>query len=159
MQRHPLYGYRMIQSSPALKEGAKLAVLEHHERLDGSGYPLKLTGEKLHPYSKIVAAADTYHALTSDRSYRRRQSPFKVLEDMQLYKFGAFETEVLQKLTDAFTAAAKGMRVTLSDGKKGELVFYHRTRPEFSLVRLADGQIVSPGQMNGVKLVDILPEE
>ena len=69
----------MVQHVSLLKEGAKVAIIQHHERLDGSGYPFGLTNNKIHTVAKIIGVADTYHAMTSERLYRKKQSPFKVL--------------------------------------------------------------------------------
>lgn len=88
IKRHPLEGYRMLQNSE-LSENILNAVLMHHERCDGSGYPLGLTGEKISSYAKIVAIADVYDAMTSARVYRGPLCPFKAI--------ALFESEGLQK--------------------------------------------------------------
>lgn len=61
--RHPVISYEMIKDEPTLTKHAKLAIIQHHERLDGSGFPLKATAEKIHPYSRIIAVADQYVTL------------------------------------------------------------------------------------------------
>lgn len=58
--KHPLLSFEMIKDEPTLTKDAKLAIIQHHERLDGSGFPLKLTAEKIHPYSRIIAISDRY---------------------------------------------------------------------------------------------------
>lgn len=88
IKRHPLEGYRMLQNSK-LSDNIRNAVLMHHERCDGSGYPLGLTGDKIEPYAKIVAIADVYDAMTSARVYRGPLCPFKAIS--------LFESEGLQK--------------------------------------------------------------
>ena len=80
VKKHTIYSYQMIQETPFLRQEMKLAILQHHERLDGSGYP---RGDKLNQISvlsQILAVADVFHAMTSERQYRSKQSPFKVLE-------------------------------------------------------------------------------
>ncbi len=62
--------------------------------LDGSGYPMGLTNQKIHDAAKIIAVADTYHAMTSERAYREKQSPFKVLELMRQDQFGQFDVQL-----------------------------------------------------------------
>ena len=61
-----------------MNQGVWLDGLQHHERIDGSGYPMRVKGEKIHPYAKIVAIADIYHAMTSNRNYRKAESPYLV---------------------------------------------------------------------------------
>jgi HD-GYP domain-containing protein (c-di-GMP phosphodiesterase class II) len=55
----------------------------HHERLDGTGYPLGLKSESIPEASKMLAVADTYHAMTSDRPYRRALSSFEALKELR----------------------------------------------------------------------------
>lgn len=61
--RHPINSFEMIKDEPTLTKQAKLAIIQHHERMDGSGFPLKLTAKKIHPYSRIIAVADRYVTL------------------------------------------------------------------------------------------------
>ena len=70
MRKHPTYGERILRNSPAL---AKIlpAVRSHHERWDGKGYPDGLIGEEIHPYARIMAVADSFDAMTTNRSYRK----------------------------------------------------------------------------------------
>lgn len=56
---------------------------QHHERIDGSGYPRALAGDKIHLFARIVAVADTYDAMTSDRIYRRGVTPFEALQELK----------------------------------------------------------------------------
>lgn len=69
VKAHPGYGYEMLRGISSFQEIALLA-REHHERLDGSGYPLCLTGEDLSMESRILATVDTYAALSKSRPYR-----------------------------------------------------------------------------------------
>lgn len=69
-QRHPEYGWAILQSVPGF-ERASLLVLHHHERYDGKGYPAGLAGEETPLGSRIVAVVDAYDAMISDRAYRK----------------------------------------------------------------------------------------
>jgi len=73
MKTHPEIGLRILQRCGHFKREL-LAVLYHHERIDGSGYPHGLSGDAIPIEARIVAAADTYDVLTSDRPYRRARS-------------------------------------------------------------------------------------
>lgn len=61
--RHPALSYEMIKSEATLTQYAKVAIVQHHERLDGTGFPLKITAERIHPYSRIIAVSDRYFTL------------------------------------------------------------------------------------------------
>jgi putative nucleotidyltransferase with HDIG domain len=69
MRAHPEIGAEIVRGAEFLREGAK-AVLHHHERWDGGGYPLRLAGEQIPLAARIVGAADTFDAITSDRPYQ-----------------------------------------------------------------------------------------
>jgi HD-GYP domain-containing protein (c-di-GMP phosphodiesterase class II) len=71
---HPYLSERMLSFSPALAPLGAIAV-QHHERLDGSGYPRGLTGDAISPAGRILAAADAYHAMTEMRPHRPARPP------------------------------------------------------------------------------------
>jgi HD-GYP domain-containing protein (c-di-GMP phosphodiesterase class II) len=138
VKRHTVFGYRMVQKITSLKEGVKLAVLQHHERNDGTGYPFGIRDRQIHPYSKIVAVADVYHAMTSERLYRRKQSPFKALEKIQVEHFGKLSMEAIQILLDSLINFHIGTVVKLSNGEMAEIVFMQREAPTRPIVKIVD---------------------
>ena len=81
MRRHPLIGHEILSDSPSryLQMGAVIA-LGHHEKFDGSGYPQGLAGDAIPLAARIVAVADVFDALTSDRPYKRAVAPDKALD-------------------------------------------------------------------------------
>jgi putative nucleotidyltransferase with HDIG domain len=83
IQRHTTLGMAALAPRGRLTRDQLMMVYQHHERLDGSGYPVRLQAGEIHDWSRICAVADTYEALTSDRPYRQRLSASKALEIMQ----------------------------------------------------------------------------
>lgn len=81
MKTHTTLGYQMI-CNLNIPQSVMLGTLQHHERSDGSGYPLRVGSSKIHEFAKIIAAADIFDAMTSDRVYRAKISPFTVVVDM-----------------------------------------------------------------------------
>lgn len=65
--RHPALSYEMIKDEATLTQNAKIAIVQHHERLDGSGFPLKITAERIHPFARIIAVSDRYFTLYAEK--------------------------------------------------------------------------------------------
>jgi putative nucleotidyltransferase with HDIG domain len=97
MRRHPVLGYEILEPVPIAEE-IKLAVRHSHERWDGTGYPDGLSGERIPIAARIIAVADAYEALVTDRPYRRAQSPLQAVEELRRGAGRAFDPGVV----DAF---------------------------------------------------------
>lgn len=143
VKKHTLFSLKMVQDSPLLRQEMKIAILQHHERLDGSGYP---RGDKLGAislFSQIIAVADVYHAMTSERLYRPKHSPFKVIEMIKEEEFGKFDLKVVEALQKLVGDLSIGTRVKLTDGELGEVMFLHRDAPLRPMIKKeADGSII-----------------
>jgi len=138
VRRHPINSLRMLQSTSILKETVKYAILQHHERLDGSGYPTGKDGTTPHVFSRVVAVADVYHAMTSERSYRKKQSPFKVMEMILHDDFGKFDIAVIRILLAGIANYAIGSKVKLSNGSIAEIIFVDENAQTRPLVKILD---------------------
>lgn len=157
VKKHPTYSYRFVEKVPSLSMAAKLAVLQHHERLDGSGYPLELNQEKLHPFSQIIAVSDMYHAMTSERIYRKKQSPFKALEEIMKEQFGRYDAAVIQVLVKEMTRYSQGTKIRLSNNRQAEVLFVEPAQPTRPLIRLEeDGQIYALKDYTELHIEEIL---
>lgn len=80
MKKHPLLGYEMIKDKADLTNDTKLGVLQHHEKITGSGYPFGVTQERIHIFGKILTVADIYDALVTERPYKSAFSPRDAVE-------------------------------------------------------------------------------
>lgn len=102
IKKHPVYSYRLIESIRTITDAVKLAVLQHHERLDGSGYPLALKKGKIHQYARIIAVSDTYHAMTNERPYQEKKTPLTVLSELQKNESLKLDPKVIQVLVNHY---------------------------------------------------------
>jgi HD-GYP domain-containing protein (c-di-GMP phosphodiesterase class II) len=80
IRQHPATGLKLLAHRADLTRGQLMMVYQHHERLDGSGYPVGVTGKQIHPWAQICAIVDVYEALTSRRPYRPALSPKESIE-------------------------------------------------------------------------------
>lgn len=138
MRMHTTYGYQQLRKTSAINEGVRLTALQHHEKMDGSGYPFHLTGEKIHVYARIVAIADIFHAMTLNRRYRKAQSPYLVLEQLKSEAFGKLDPGIVQTFVEKVTQFHNGMRVRLSNGETGTIIFSDRNHPTRPMVSIND---------------------
>jgi HD-GYP domain-containing protein (c-di-GMP phosphodiesterase class II) len=97
IRKHPSDGFKILKEARQLTEECKTVVLQHHERIDGTGYPKQLRGEAIHIYGKICSIADVYDALTSDRPYRQKMRPFDALQLMKNEMINHFHKELFEK--------------------------------------------------------------
>lgn len=97
MQRHPEYGLKIL-SDYDVSEAIKACCFEHHESFLGNGYPQGMDGESIHPMARIVAIADTFDALTTQRSYNKPMSPKDALLFITTKIKDKYDPEILKAL-------------------------------------------------------------
>lgn len=122
MKKHPVIGYEIVKKIPFMDNRVALAVLMHHERIDGSGYPLKLKGNKITTFAKIIAIADTFDAMTSNRVYRGKLCPLDVLATLKEESFSTLDISFCNIFIENMLNYYIGDHVILSDGQLGTLV-------------------------------------
>lgn len=143
IKKHPVYSYQLVSGLPILKSEIKQAVFQHHERLDGSGYPKGEKIDSISIFAQIIAVADVFHAMTSERLYRARESSFKVIEMIKESEFGKFDIKVVQALIDLVADLPIGTLVELSNLERGEVMFVNHLSPTRPLIKLeGNGEII-----------------
>ena len=126
VQTHALLGYNLLKDMN-IDDRIKRTVLMHHERCDGSGYPIGMSGNQIDDFAKIVAIADVYDAMSSKRHYRDQICPFSIIrlfeaEGLQKYDPGYILT-FLQGIAETYLHN----NVLLSDGTTGEIIMINKT--------------------------------
>ena len=93
IEKHPERGWRILNSTIEFSELSKF-ILEHHEKWDGSGYPKGLKGEEISIEARIITVADSYDAMTSERSYRNGISKEEAVEEIKRYSGSQFDPQI-----------------------------------------------------------------
>lgn len=122
IKKHPLLGYNYLKEKIEIPTKAYLGALHHQERFDGSGYPEHLQGTHISSFGRIIAVADVYDALTSDRPYRRAMLPSEAMEYIMGGAATLFDPEYVFLFTRKVAAYPLGTCVKLSDGRAGIVV-------------------------------------
>lgn len=131
VKMHPRLGYEILKKQPALDERIKNAALMHHERCDGSGYPLGLSANQIDDVAAIVAIADVYDAMTANRSYRKGLCPFEVIASFELEGLNRYKPQFILCFLEHIANTYVNNNVLLSNGQKGRIVLITNrlTRP------------------------------
>lgn len=119
VRRHVPQAIRLLRR--AERAGARVLemVQGHHERLDGSGYPERLSGTEIPVFARVAAIADSFDALTLDRRYARAMSPHDALRLLNSRRDRHYDAALLREFIHALGVYPTGTRVQLSDGSRG----------------------------------------
>ncbi|MFH1892708.1 MAG: HD-GYP domain-containing protein [Candidatus Zixiibacteriota bacterium] len=98
IRKHPRWGQEILKESDIIPETAYYPVLQHHERIDGSGYPYGVAGHEIHDFGKIVAICDVFDALTTRRVYQNAMGSYPALKEMY-NKGAAYDERFLREFT------------------------------------------------------------
>ncbi len=142
MKRHTVYGYEILQQMEGGHETLAICALLHHERLDGSGYPEGRKDEQIPLECQVVAVADMFDAICSDRVYKQRTSPFEAAR--VLWKAacdGLLNIEIVSLFVHYIAQLYVGAKARLNSGEEVEVILIHRDEPMRPLVR-RQGQFV-----------------
>jgi HD-GYP domain-containing protein (c-di-GMP phosphodiesterase class II) len=140
---HPILSFNLLKSYdfPLV---VSLAALEHHERENGSGYPQKLTGEKISLYAKIIAVACSYEALTSSRPHKDAKDGYSGMLDLLKNEGKRYDDAVVKALVLSLSIYPIGLYVLLSSGRKGQVVDVGAD-PKFPMVQIF-GELTPDGK-------------
>jgi HD-GYP domain-containing protein (c-di-GMP phosphodiesterase class II) len=96
IEAHPRWGFEELVRTGEATEGQLMMVYQHHEHIDGGGYPVRVMRDEIHPWARLCAVADVFDALTCLRPYRKPMSSRSALEFMQQRAGRQFDAEMLQ---------------------------------------------------------------
>lgn len=152
VQEHAAAGYKLLRQEPGLDTRVLLIALQHHERYDGSGYPWSIAGDSIHRLASVVAVADVYDALTTDRVYRGRLPVADAVGMIGGEEGRLFDPEVVQALKRIAMPYAPGDAVELSDGRQGVVAMLNSADWSLPIVRLP-GELVDLLEAPQVRIV------
>lgn len=141
IKTHPKAGYEFLLKTAVLPSLSYTLVLQHHERFDGSGYPYGLQGQAIHKDSRLLAVADVYDALISDRPYRKALPPSEAMEFIMGGSSTLFDPEIVRVFIQKIAPYPVGTVVQLSNGERAVVLQNFEsfgTRPKVRL--LQDGK-------------------
>lgn len=121
MKKHSLFGYNILKAKNDLPSEVVMGVLQHHEKINGKGYPLRLTEGQISTYAKIISIADIYDALVTERPYKKAFSQQDALE-MIMAMTEELDINYMRNFIDSVILYPVDSIVTLSNGEKAKVV-------------------------------------
>jgi HD-GYP domain-containing protein (c-di-GMP phosphodiesterase class II) len=137
MKRHVLYSIEILGQTPSVNADILDGVAQHHERMDGSGYPYGLTGKNISIYGKMSAIADTYAAITKKRPYAQPASPHDALQMLSNWSGTLFQADMVEHFIQSIGVFPVGSLVELSTREVAVVVSHNkqkRLRPKVLVV-------------------------
>lgn len=152
---HPKVGYDFLGEQYIWNAYVKVAVLMHHERNDGSGYPLKLKGDEINQIAKIVSICDVFDNLISGRETKERKAVYEVIEYLVAKSNVYFDAEMVRKFTMNIAAFPTGSGVILNSKEKGLVVNQNNSMPMRPIVKViydkAGSKLLEPYEIDLLK--------
>lgn len=136
VKKHTIDGFNMLRESELLSALDYNVAYQHHERLNGSGYPKGKVGKEIHLFAKIVGCIDVYDALTSDRPFRRALLPYEAIGYLRNTAGMLFDKDVVDILSKHVSFYPVGTAVLLNTGQQGIVIGNTTGNPSRPLVRV-----------------------
>lgn len=156
VKNHTKLGYDIIRSSIGGSETIALVALQHHERLDGEGYPNGLKGKEIDFFSKVVAICDVFHAMTSNRVYKEAIPFHLVLKEMWQDSFGKLDPKIMTVFIKKIMETTIGSDIILSNGKGAKVIMLNPYDPLYPIVKDSDDNIIDLNTVREVYLEKII---
>lgn len=168
VRQHPLTGFKLATESHDLPRGAGQAILQHHEHMNGRGYPRGIDEASIHEYGMIVAVADVFDALITDRPYRRGFSNYEAMRIIQTETGTHLSRRFVDALLRHVNLFPPGTVVTLSNEDLALVTQEnpaHRNRPRIRLLFDAKGKayemnnVMELAEHKDISVAKVLPAE
>lgn len=121
MRQHSVLGYRILEDKQDLSKDIKLGVLQHHEKVNGTGYPMKVTGDKISLFARIISVSDIYDALVTERPYKKPFSPRDAVE-MIMSMTEELDIKAMRCFMESVILYPVGTYVSLSNGETARVI-------------------------------------
>ena len=156
MKQHSLFGYQILKEKEDLSSSIKLGVLQHHEKMNGKGYPMGVPSEKINLFARIISVADIYDALVTERPYKKGFSAHDALE-MIMAMTEELDVDYMRSFIDTVILYPVDSVVTLSNGERAKVV---KNTPQYPMrpkvVGLKSGKVFDLA--NDIKCASIIIE-
>lgn len=156
LKLHPTYGYYMVKSIPGIDLEVQQAILQHHERENGCGYPGGSSASGIHSFAKILAIADVYDAMISNRVYKNSVTPFAALDTLANQIVTHFDRKYCEIFIRNSMKTLIDATVLLSDHSLAKVVGFNGFLSVNPTVQKNDGQLIDLNEPGTSSIVEIV---
>ncbi|MEN2768368.1 HD-GYP domain-containing protein [Ornithinibacillus xuwenensis] len=136
MKTHTTLGYELLRKNHSYSSVVAHCAYQHHERLNGTGYPRGLVGESIHLFAQIIGVADVFDAVTSNRVYRKAMLPHEGLELLYSAAVDQFDSRIINAFKNSVAVYPNGMTVELNDNRYGVVLKQNKHLCDRPIVRI-----------------------
>ena len=154
VKEHSQIGFEILKNAH-FPEEIQIAALWHHERCDGSGYPFGLTLEQIPTFSKIIAIADVYDAMTARRSYRKEICSFDVIAEFENSGYQKYDAALLLPFLTSIAQSHLNNKVRLSNSLIGTIVMINQHKLSKPVVNV-DGTFIDLSKEKDITIIEML---
>lgn len=157
IKEHSTHGYKILKKSQELDFVSAHIAYQHHEKLDGSGYPRGLQADHIHEFAKITAIADIFDAITSNRVYKKAMPNREAVEIITAYASKELDPDIVKTFLSHVPIYPVGTLVYLNNRCKGVVSGLNRDLPLRPLIRILEegGEEVEPYEINLAKVLEL----
>lgn len=156
VKRAPVEGFQILEQNRFINSAVKTGLLQHHERFDGTGYPQGLKGEEISVFGRIIAIADVFDALISDRPFRKANSPINAIRYL-LEDRGQFDMNLVEDFLWCVVPFPNGTTVRLTNGMEALVLHNYVEEPmRPRLKMIPSGEIVDLQKDNSYQNIAIM---
>jgi len=156
--RHTVDGQHILSSVDGLSDGIKLAAMQHHERMDGTGFPFGSKGADIHEYARIIMIADIYDNITTERQGYIKQTPFAAIAQLTENMYVSLDPEVCVPVLTHIKDAFLGSRITLNTGEKGIIAAYPNDFAAHPIVSMISGEMINLNEHPELVIMEYNPK-
>ncbi|NQZ80732.1 MAG: HD-GYP domain-containing protein [Colwellia sp.] len=136
MKKHVSLGVKILEDTPDISHVVMSMVKEHHERLNGQGYPYQLADEAISKYGRMIAIVDSYDAMTAERIYKSSMHPIQAFKNLMKEAPNSYDKELVNQFVQCLGLYPVGTLVKLSSGKLGLISQVNKSKPLQPFVRI-----------------------
>lgn len=156
VQQHTTQGFHLALQGNVRRVEILSAILQHHERMDGSGYPSGINGSQIDELAKVIMVVDIFDAMTSNRSYRQSRTVFDAMEEiLKESYFEKLEPQIAVTFINRMADHFIGLKVRLSDGASGKVIQIDQHTPHRPLV-WANDRLVDLREHKNIKIEKVM---